>query len=74
MVINAQSCKGLEFDTAILADIDEHQPRNNRDVLKKRFYVMVARARDQIILLRTGNPVPAIDDLLPQDQAFLARK
>ena len=74
MVINAQSCKGLEFDTVILADIDEHQPRNNRDVLKKRFYVMVARARDQIILLRTGNPVPAIDDLLPQDQAFLARK
>ena len=74
MVINAQSCKGLEFDTTILADIDEHQPRNSPDVLKKRFYVMVARARDQIILLRTGNPVPAIDDLLPQDQAFLARK
>lgn len=74
MVINAQSCKGLEFDTAILADIDEHQPRNNRDALMKRFYVMTARARDQIILLRTGNPVPAIDDLLPQDQAVLARK
>jgi len=74
MVINAQSCKGLEFDTAILADIDEHQPRNNSDVLKKRFYVMVARARDQIILLRTGIPAPAIDNLLPQDQALLARK
>ena len=74
MVINAQSCKGLEFDTAILADIDEHQPRHNPDVLKKRFYVMVARAREQIILLRTGTPVPSIDDLLPQGQAFLARK
>lgn len=74
MVINAQSCKGLEFDTAILADIDEHQPRNNPDALKKRFYVMVARAREQIILLRAGKPVPAIDNLLPQDQAFLARK
>ena len=74
MVINAQSCKGLEFDTAILADIDEHQPRNNRDALMKRFYVMAARARDQIILLRAGNPVSAIDDLLPQDQAILARK
>ena len=73
-VINAQACKGLEFDAAILADIDEHLPRNNPDVLKKRFYVMVARARDQIILLRTGNPMPAIDDLLPQDQAVLARK
>jgi len=74
MVINAQACKGLEFDTAILADIDEHQPRNNQDVLKKRFYVMVARAREQIILLRTGYPTPAIDDLLPHDQAILARK
>ena len=74
MVINAQSCKGLEFDTAILADIDEHQPRNNPDALKKLFYVMVARAREQIILLRAGKPVPAIDNLLPQDQAFLARK
>lgn len=74
MVINAQSCKGLEFDTAILADIDEHQPRNNRDALMKRFYVMAARARDQIILLRAGNPITAIDDLLPQDQAILARK
>lgn len=73
MVINAQACKGLEFDTAILADIDEHQPRNNPDTLKKRFYVMVARARDQVILLRTGAPVPAIDDLLPTDQALLAR-
>jgi superfamily I DNA/RNA helicase len=74
VVINAQSCKGLEFDTTILADIDEHQPRNNLDVLKKRFYVMVARAREQIILLRTGNPDPAIDALLPQDQPFLVRK
>lgn len=74
MVINAQSCKGLEFDTAILADIDEHQPRRNSDALKKRFYVMVARAREQIILLRAGNPVPAIEELLPRDQAFLARK
>lgn len=74
MVINAQSCKGLEFDTAILADIDEHQPRNNRDALMKRFYVMASRARDQIILLRTGNPVATIDDLLPHDQAILARK
>ena len=74
IVINAQACKGLEFDAVILADIDEHQPRSNLDVLKKRFYVMVARAREQIILLRAGYPTPAIDDLLPHDQAILARK
>lgn len=74
MVINAQACKGLEFDTAILADVDSHQPRNNTDALKKRFYVMVARAREQVILLRTGNTVPAIDGLLPQDETLLIRK
>lgn len=74
MVINAQACKGLEFDTAILADIDLHQPRNNLDALKKRFYVMVARARDQVILLRTGASVPVIEELLPQDQTLLIRK
>lgn len=73
MVINAHSCKGLEFETVVLADIDEHQPRN-LDVLKKRFYVMVARAREQIILLRTGRTMTVIDDLLPEDQAILARK
>ena len=25
MVINAQACKGLEFDTVCLADVDEHR-------------------------------------------------
>ena len=29
MIINAQSCKGLEFDIVILADIDQHKPKEN---------------------------------------------
>ena len=29
LVINAQACKGLEFDTVVLADIDEHYVRRN---------------------------------------------
>ena len=29
LVINAQACKGLEFDTVVLADIDEHYLRRN---------------------------------------------
>lgn len=74
MVINAQSCKGLEFDTVILADIDQHQPKRNPYALKARFYVMVARAREQVMLLRTGNICPVVDGLLPSDPSILVRK
>lgn len=76
MVINAQSCKGLEFDIAILADIDEHQPKHDPRALtlKARFYVMVARAREQAMLLRTDTICHVVDGLLPTDSSILARK
>jgi DNA helicase II / ATP-dependent DNA helicase PcrA len=74
MVINAQSCKGLEFDIAILADIDQYQPKWVMHALKARFYVMVARAREQVVLLRTGNICPVVEGLLPADPAILVRK
>jgi DNA helicase-2/ATP-dependent DNA helicase PcrA len=74
MVINANASKGLEFDVAILADIDAHQPRNNEDALKKRFYVMVTRAREQAILLRSGVANPLLDRLLPDNAAVLMRR
>lgn len=74
MIINAQSCKGLEFDTAILADIDQHQPKHDSYALKARFYVMVARAREQVILLRTGNICRIVESLLPTDSTILVRK
>ena len=74
MVINAQSCKGLEFDTVILADIDQHKPKRDSHTLKARFYVMVARAREHLMLLRTGNICPVVDELLPTDPSNLVRK
>ena len=74
MIINAQSCKGLEFDTVILADIDQHQPKRNSYALKARFYVMVARAREQVMLLRTGDICSDVDGLLPIDSTTLVRK
>lgn len=74
MVINAQSCKGLEFDIAILADIDQHKPKQDIHALKSRFYVMVARGREQVILLRTGSACPVVESLLPADSAILLRK
>jgi DNA helicase-2/ATP-dependent DNA helicase PcrA len=72
MIINAQSCKGLEFDVVILADIDQHQPKDEY-TLKARFYVMVTRAREQVILLRNGYVCPVVEKLLPTDPAILTR-
>ena len=74
MVINVQSCKGLEFDIAILADIDQHQPKHELDALKAKFYVMVARARERVMLLRTGYTCPIVEKLLPSDPSILIRK
>ena len=72
MVINAQSCKGLEFDSVILADIDRHRERN--PYLKMLFYVMVSRAREYVILLRTGEVNPEVEQLLPADPGVLSKQ
>lgn len=72
MVINAQSCKGLEFDYVFLADIDEHV-LTSAETMKSLFYVMVSRAREQIFLLRNSEPAPEIEAILTNDMAILAR-
>lgn len=75
MVINAQACKGLEFDSVFLADINAH-PYGHDDPYhtKSLFYVMVARAMDNVVLLQqaeTGCPVAPI---IPNDEQILERK
>jgi hypothetical protein len=35
---------------------------------------MVARAREHLMLLRTGNICPVVDELLPTDPSNLIRK
>ena len=73
LVINAQACKGLEFDTVMLADIDEHwfNPRNP-DGARRLFYVMVARAIERIFLfMKQGDN--SIEEILPKDPGILRR-
>ena len=73
LVINAQACKGLEFDTVILADIDEHYYRvDNPDATKRLFYVMVARARERVFMF-TKSTKNRIDEILP-DPSTLQRQ
>ena len=75
LVINAQACKGLEFDTVVLADIDEHYfRRGDPDVAKRLFYVMVARARDRVFLFMKRDGRKDVEDILPADRDVLRRQ
>ena len=72
IVINAQACKGLEFDDVILADIDRHKIRHAyRDDTKKLFYVMVSRARENVFMFRRHSGSEAILDILPTESTIL---
>lgn len=74
MVINAQSCKGLEFDIVFLADIQEHKlwPAIS-DGKKRLLYVMVARALGRIIILKKAGKHCPVETLLPKDPDVLER-
>ncbi len=75
LVINAQACKGLEFDTAVLADIDEHFVwRKDPDVAKRLFYVMVARARERVFLFMKRGGRREIERILPRSEDVLRRR
>ncbi len=75
LIINAQACKGLEFDIVFLADIDEHFiHRNDPDEARRRFYVMVARAKEKVFMLMKRDGNKAIEHILPSDTDVLQRK
>jgi len=75
LVINAQACKGLEFDTVVLADIDEHYYRcDDPGVAKRLFYVMVARAKERVFMFMKKGGRQHVENILPTDQTVLRRK
>ena len=75
LVINAQACKGLEFDTVVLADIDEHHIRHgDPDTARRLFYVMVARAKEQGFMFMKRGEGREIEKLLPADGDMLERR
>lgn len=75
LVINMQACKGLEFDIVVCADIDGHfvNPEDT-DAAKKRFYVMIARAREKLIMLIRKESNSRIETILPSDVSILGRE
>ncbi len=75
LVINAQACKGLEFDTVVLADIDEHYfRRSDPDVTKRLFYVMVARAKERVFLFMRRGKGREVEEILPSNEDVLRRQ
>lgn len=72
IVINAQACKGLEFDSVMFADIDQFKLENQDiDQMKRLFYVMASRAKDEVTMFRQlGSPCP-IEIILPNDTDVL---
>ncbi len=75
LVINAQACKGLEFDSVVLADIDQHfVNRYDPDATRKLFYVMVSRARQNVAMFMKRGGSPKIEEILPKDEDILRRE
>ncbi len=75
IVINVQACKGLEFDDVILADIDRYKVRHDyMDEIKKQFYVMVSRARNNIFMFMRNSGSKAILKMLPTDSTILIHR
>lgn len=76
VVICAQSCKGLEFDTVFIADINQFWVNRDTCTTKKLFFVMTSRARERVYLLRDGavQRCPVEDEgILPKDESILKR-
>ncbi len=75
LVINAQACKGLEFETVVLADINEHVlSAGDPDRVRKLFYVMVSRARQRVVMFMKAGGSREIEDILPKDDGILRRE
>tara|TARA_Y100000589_G_scaffold263877_1_gene254441 strand:- start:850 stop:2028 length:1179 start_codon:yes stop_codon:yes gene_type:complete len=76
LVVNAQACKGLEFDIVYLADIDQHIIRDDiKEEKQKLFYVMISRAKEEVIMFKQCEiDCPELENLLPENEEILERE
>lgn len=73
MVINAQACKGLEFDYVFISDIDAYHGQD-LEHLKKLFYVMTSRAIERVFLLSGKMQNYPVHPLIPENADVLEIK
>ncbi len=75
LVINAASCKGLEFDEVFIVDLQNFRAdAADIDIAKKRFYVMISRARERLFMLRDKAKDCPVLQLMPNDPKILRRE
>lgn len=70
VVLTSKSCKGLEFDVTVIADVHWYWESMAHHQL---LYVMVSRAIERVILLRDVTQPFPLDAILPQDATLLKR-
>ena len=74
LVINAQSSKGLEFDEVFIVKLEDFRINNDdTDITRKRFYVMISRAREKLVMLRHSEKDCPVLKLMPEDHEILRR-
>jgi len=74
MVINAQACKGLEFDIVFVVGLHDFRiGHNSRQQAQRLFYVMIARAIDTVIMLQDKDRHCPAEAILPTDTQILER-
>lgn len=71
VVINDMSVKGIEFDEVFILINGFSENKNNREILKKRMYVMTSRARERLFFLKVENQNCVLHDLLPKEDQFV---
>lgn len=68
LIINYQTAKGLEFDTVFLAGLESRVPSQRTDLERMRYYVLTARARDELYLVFSGNDWPPMLKDIPRNE------
>lgn len=75
-VLNHASCKGLEFDTVFIAELQQYPlEEGNLDFFKMNLFVATSRARKRVYLMYTnqGDGTPSFLQHMP-DEDFLKRR
>ncbi|MBX3007655.1 MAG: AAA family ATPase [Melioribacteraceae bacterium] len=74
VLLNDKSVKGTEFDSVFIVDIDQFPYYLTIDESKKkRFYVMISRARQSLFIVKNGLINSDIVNILPNDENLLKR-
>jgi len=67
-IMCSESAKGLEFDAVFVLEAQSFAQRlRDETTLKRRFYVMTSRARDNLFMLWSGTTEPAILSIVPDE-------